>query len=86
MLSRQFRYNRRPALTRFIEKWTVVDHVNLAIFRQCPEGCNLYLGVPFLYKYVQTHRSRWADLGGSYFDLVLILTFILYFKFSAADF
>ena len=45
MLSRQSRYNSRPAPSWRFEKSTVViDHLNLAVFRWCPEHSQIHTG------------------------------------------
>ena len=78
MRSRKIQCNIRAALIWVFGKSTVAEHLTLAKFRSCPGQCNLNLeGYHLPYKYVCTRRSRRADLGVSYFDLILILTNIL---------
>ena len=79
ILSRQFQYISRAALSWVYRKSTVAEQLNLAKFTSCLAQCHVNLeGYHFPYKYVRTLRSRRADLGDSYFDLILILTKILH--------
>ena len=78
MLTRQFQYNSRAALRWVFRKSTAAEHLNLAKFRSYPANWHLNLdGYHLPYKYVCTHRFCRADLGGCYFDQVVILTKIL---------
>ena len=78
MITRHLPYNIWPTHCWFLEELTVSGHLNLDKFTLHFMHCPLNLGgVIFPYIYVCTHRSRQADYGCSYFDLVLILTSIL---------